>query len=41
MEELRRDSPGVKDRVDQEAIEMADMPDHETVLSAIQEMNAS
>ena len=41
MEELRRDSPDVKDRVDQEAIEMADMPDHETVLNAIQEMNAS
>ena len=41
MEELRRDSPGVKDRVDLEAIEMADMPDHETVLSAIQEINAS
>ena len=41
MEELRRDSPDVKDRVDQEAVEMADMPDHETVLSAIQEMNAS
>lgn len=41
IEELRRDSPGVKDRVDKEAVEMADMPDHETVLNAIQEMNAS
>lgn len=41
MEELRRDSPGVRDRVDKEAIEMADMPDHETVLSAIQEINAT
>jgi uncharacterized membrane protein len=41
MEELRRDSPDVKDRIDQEAIEMADMPDHETVLNAIQEINAS
>jgi uncharacterized membrane protein len=41
MEELRRDSPDVKDRVDLEAIEMADMPDHETVLTAIQEINES
>jgi uncharacterized membrane protein len=41
MEELRRDSPGVKDRVDLEAIEMADMPDHDTVLTAIQEINES
>jgi len=39
MEELRRDSPDVKDRIDLEAIEMADMPDHETVLNAIQEIN--
>jgi uncharacterized membrane protein len=41
MEELRRDSPDVKDRVDLEAIEMADMPDHGTVLNAIQEINAT
>jgi uncharacterized membrane protein len=41
MEELRRDSPGVKDRVDLEAVEMADMPDHEAVLNAIHEINAS
>ena len=41
IEELRRDSPNVKDRIDQEAVEMADMPDHETVLNAIQEINAS
>ena len=41
MEELRRDSPDVKDRVDLEAIEMADMPDHDTVLNAIQEINAT
>jgi uncharacterized membrane protein len=39
MEELRRDSPDVRDRIDREAIEMADMPDHETVLNAIQEIN--
>lgn len=39
IEELRRDSPDVKDRVDLEAIEMADMPDHEAVLTAIQEIN--
>jgi uncharacterized membrane protein len=41
MEELRRDSPDIKDRVDLEAIEMADMPDHDTVLTAIQEINAT
>jgi len=41
MEEFRRDSPNVKDRIDQEAIEMADMPDHETVLNAIQEINGN
>jgi uncharacterized membrane protein len=41
MEELRRDSPDVKDRVDLEAVEMADMPDHDTVLNAIQEINAT
>jgi uncharacterized membrane protein len=39
MEELRRDSPNVKDRVDLEAMEMAGLPDHDTVLSAIQEIN--
>jgi uncharacterized membrane protein len=41
MEELRRDSPNVRDRVDLEAMEMAGMPDHESVLSAIQEINDS
>ena len=41
MEELRRDSPGVRDRVDLEAIEMSDMPDHGAVLNAIQEINAT
>jgi uncharacterized membrane protein len=39
VEELRRDSPDVKDRVDLEAAEMADMPDHETVLNAVHEIN--
>ena len=39
MEELRRDSPNVKDRVDLEAMEMAGLPDHDTVLNAIQEIN--
>ena len=39
MEEFRRDTPCVKDRVDLEAMEMSGMPDHETVLSAIQEIN--
>jgi len=40
VEEFRRDSPDVKDRVDLQAIEMADMPGHETVLNAMQEINA-
>jgi|HubBroStandDraft_5_1064220.scaffolds.fasta_scaffold17973_2 uncharacterized membrane protein len=39
MEEFRRDSPNVKDRVDLEAMEMSGMPNHETVLNAIQEIN--
>jgi uncharacterized membrane protein len=39
VEELRRDSPDVKDRIDLEAIEMAGMPDHKTVLQAIQEIS--
>ena len=39
IEELRRDSPDVKDRIDLEAIEMAGMPDSQTVLSAIHEIN--
>ncbi|HWY62333.1 MAG TPA: DUF1003 domain-containing protein [Rhizomicrobium sp.] len=38
MEEFRRDSPNVKDRVDLQAREMADAPDHGTVLQAIQEI---
>jgi uncharacterized membrane protein len=43
IEEFRRDSPNVKDRIDLEASEMADSPDHGTVLQAIQDManNAS
>jgi len=41
MEELRRDSPDVKDRVDPEAMEMAGMPDHDVVLNAIAEINAT
>jgi hypothetical protein len=41
MEELRRDSPDVRNRVDLEALEMSGMPDHEKVLSAIQEINDS
>jgi uncharacterized membrane protein len=38
MEEFRRDSPNVKDRVDVEAMEMAGAPDHGTVLQAIQDI---
>ena len=38
MEEFRRDSPNVKDRIDLEAMEMADGPDHGAVLQAIQEI---
>jgi hypothetical protein len=38
MEEFRRDSPGVKDRVDLEAMEMAGTPDHGTVLQAIEDI---
>jgi uncharacterized membrane protein len=39
MEELRRDSPDVRNRIDLEAVEMAGMPDHDQVLGAIQEIN--
>jgi uncharacterized membrane protein len=38
MEEFRRDSPNVKDRIDLQAMEMADAPDHGVVLQAIQEI---
>jgi uncharacterized membrane protein len=38
MEEFRRDSPNVKDRIDLEAMEMAGATDHGVVLQAIQEM---
>ncbi len=38
MEEFRRDSPNVKDRIDLQALEMADVPDHGTVLQAIQDI---
>jgi uncharacterized membrane protein len=38
MEEFRRDSPNVKDRIDLEAAEMAGATDHGTVLQAIQEI---
>jgi hypothetical protein len=41
VEELRRDSQDVRNRVDLEALEMSGMPDHEKVLSAIQEINGS
>ena len=39
IEEFRRDSPDVKDRIDLEAVEMSGMPDHDQVLSAIHEIN--
>jgi uncharacterized membrane protein len=39
IEEFRRDSPDVKDRIDLEAVEMAGMPDHDAVISAIQVIN--
>ena len=38
IEEFRRDSPNVKDRIDLVAREMADAPDHGTVLQAVQDM---
>jgi uncharacterized membrane protein len=38
IEEFRRDSPNVKDRIDVVAMEMADAPDHGTVLQAVQQM---
>jgi uncharacterized membrane protein len=38
IEEFRRDSPDVRDRVDVVAMEMADAPDHGTVLQAVQQM---
>jgi len=38
IEEFRRDSPNVKDRIDPVAMEMADAPDHDTVLQAVQVM---
>jgi uncharacterized membrane protein len=41
IEELRRDLPGVHNRVDLEAIEMASKPDHETVLGIIEERTAA
>ncbi|HEY5084134.1 MAG TPA: DUF1003 domain-containing protein, partial [Rhizomicrobium sp.] len=41
IEELRRDLPNVHNRVDQEAVEMASKPDHETVLGVIEERTAS
>ena len=41
MEELRRDLPNVRNRVDLEAIEMSGMPDHEKVLSAIEEISGN
>ncbi len=37
MEELRRDLPDVRNRVDSEAVEMSDPPDHGTVMNAIEE----
>jgi uncharacterized membrane protein len=38
IEEFRRDSPDVKDRIDAVAMEMADAPDHGSVLQAVQQM---
>jgi len=38
IEEFRRDSPNVKDRIDLVAMEMADTPDHHTVLQAVQKV---
>jgi len=38
IEEFRRDSPNVKDRIDVVAMEMAEAPDHGTVLQAVQQM---
>jgi uncharacterized membrane protein len=39
IEEFRRDSPNVKDRIDIVAMEMADAPDHDTVLEAVKNIN--
>ena len=39
IEELRRDSPEIKDRVDREARDMASSPDPHVVLQAIEETN--
>jgi uncharacterized membrane protein len=39
LEELRRDSPGVQNRVDLEALEMAAKRDHETMLNVIQDID--
>jgi uncharacterized membrane protein len=41
IEELRRDSLDIKDRVDLEAAEMAGAPNHGTVLQAIQDIPVS
>ena len=41
IEELRRDSPDIKDRIDLEAAEMAGAPNHDTVLQAIQGISGS
>jgi uncharacterized membrane protein len=38
IEEFRRDSPNVKDRIDTVALEMAEAPDHGTVLLAVQQV---
>src|ERR1700722_844491 len=40
IEEFRRDSPNVKDRIDVVAQEMAEAPDHGVVLQAVQDMTA-
>jgi uncharacterized membrane protein len=37
LEELRRDMPGVHDRVDEQAIEMSRSPDHRQVLNTLVE----
>jgi uncharacterized membrane protein len=38
MEELRRDSPNVRNRVDLQALEMAGAPDHGSLLQALQDI---
>ena len=39
LEEFRRDSPNVRDRIDTVAMEMAEAPNHGTVLQAVQKIS--